>query len=43
LAHLVVAHEEALISFAQRTLAGEPNALDDVRALLRVDGEPTGP
>ena len=42
LAHLVVAHEEALISFAQRTLAGEPEALRDVRALLRVDGEPGG-
>ena len=41
LAQLVVAHEEALISFAQRTLAGEPDALGDVRALLRVDGEPS--
>ena len=41
LAHLVVVHEEALISFAQRTLAGEPDALGDIRALLRIDGEPS--
>ena len=37
LATLVVEHEKALISFAQGTLAGDPKALDDVRALVRVD------
>jgi len=38
LADLVVAHEHALISWAERTLAGDPHALDDVRAIVRVDG-----
>jgi hypothetical protein len=42
LAYLVVAHEKALISFAQRTLAGRSEALNDVRALVRIDGEPNG-
>lgn len=37
-ARLVVAHEEALISFTQRTLAGQAGALDDVRALIGQDG-----
>ena len=37
LAVLVVEHEKALISFAERTLASDPKALADVRALVRVD------
>lgn len=39
LADLVVSHERALISWAERTLAGAPDALADVRALVRSDGE----
>lgn len=38
LARLVVDHERALISFAERSLEGGGNALEDVRALVRIDG-----
>ena len=37
LAALVVAHEEALITFADRTLANASDALAEVRALVRVE------
>ena len=37
LASLVLDHEGALITFANRTLAGESGALSDVRALVRVE------
>lgn len=36
LAALVVDHERALVTFAERTLAGRDDALDAVRALVRV-------
>lgn len=38
LAHLVVDHEKAIIAFSERTLAGDPDALAGVRALVRIDG-----
>ena len=38
LATLVVEHERALISFAERTLAGDADPLAEVRALVRVEG-----
>jgi hypothetical protein len=38
LAALVVEHERALISFAERTLAGQGDALGAVRALVRIEG-----
>jgi hypothetical protein len=36
-ASVVVDHERALVSFADRTLRGESGALDDVRALVRAE------
>src|SRR6185436_1343797 len=36
-ASLVVDHERALITFASRTLAGDSDALGDVRVLVRVE------
>jgi hypothetical protein len=38
LADLVVTHEEALITFAKGSLAGEADALEGIRALVRIDG-----
>jgi len=38
LADLVVTHEEALITFAKRSLAGDVDALEDIRTLVRIDG-----
>jgi hypothetical protein len=37
-ADLVVAHEQALVTFASKTLAGRGGVLDEVRALVRVGG-----
>jgi hypothetical protein len=37
LAALVVDHERALVTFANRTLAGESGAMSDIRALVRVE------
>jgi hypothetical protein len=37
LAQLVIDHERALISFAERTASGRADALDDVRSLVRIE------